>query len=53
MRALGLSRDDAIEYYRRMVFNLVGRNQDDHTKNTSFLMDQHGNLSLSPAYDVS
>ena len=53
MRALGLSRDDAIEYYRRMVFNLVGRNQDDHTKNTSFLMDHQGNWSLSPAYDVS
>ena len=53
MRALGLSRDDPIEYYRRMVFNLVGRNQDDHTKNTSFLMDQQGNWSLSPAYDVS
>ncbi len=53
MRVLGLSRDEAIEYYRRMVFNVVARNQDDHTKNTSFLMDQQGNWSLSPAYDVS
>jgi serine/threonine-protein kinase HipA len=53
MRVLGLSRDEAIEYYRRMVFNVVARNQDDHTKNTSFLMDHRGNWSLSPAYDVS
>lgn len=53
MRMLGLSRSDAIEYFRRMVFNVVGRNQDDHTKNTSFLMDRAGTWSLSPAYDVS
>lgn len=53
MRVLGLSRDEAIEYYRRMVFNVIARNQDDHTKNTSFLMDHQGNWSLSPAYDVS
>lgn len=53
MRVLGLSREEAVEFYRRMVFNVVGRNQDDHTKNTSFLMDQDGTWSLSPAYDVS
>ncbi|ANJ54662.1 toxin HipA [Pseudomonas silesiensis] len=53
MRVLGLSRQDAVEYYRRMVFNVVGRNQDDHTKNTSFLMDSQGTWTLSPAYDVS
>ncbi|MBZ9782760.1 type II toxin-antitoxin system HipA family toxin [Pseudomonas sp. REP124] len=53
MRELGLSRKEAVEFYRRMVFNLVARNQDDHTKNTSFLMDQEGTWSLSPAYDIS
>ena len=36
-----------------MVFNVVAKNCDDHTKNVSFLMDKKGNWSLSPAYDVS
>ncbi|MDF9778785.1 serine/threonine-protein kinase HipA [Pseudomonas baetica] len=53
LRVLGVSREEAIEFYRRLVFNLVARNQDDHTKNISFLMDQDGIWSLSPAYDVS
>ena len=35
-----------------MVFNLVGCNQDDHVKNTSFLMDRSGAWSLTPAYDL-
>jgi serine/threonine-protein kinase HipA len=35
-----------------MVFNVVARNQDDHVKNISFLMDRRGNWSLSPAFDV-
>lgn len=39
--------------FRRMVFNVVARNQDDHTKNISFLMDKNGIWRLSPAYDVS
>jgi serine/threonine-protein kinase HipA len=41
------------ELYRRMVFNVVARNQDDHTKNISFLMNPAGEWSLSPAYDVT
>ncbi|GAB2796088.1 serine/threonine-protein kinase HipA [Hymenobacter luteus] len=41
------------ELYRRMVFNVVARNQDDHTKNISFLMNPEGKWSLSPAYDVT
>lgn len=41
------------EQFRRMVFNVLGRNQDDHTKNISFLMDRSGNWSLSPAYDIT
>jgi serine/threonine-protein kinase HipA len=36
-----------------MVFNVVGRNQDDHVKNIAFLMDKTGAWSLSPAYDVT
>jgi serine/threonine-protein kinase HipA len=34
------------------VFNVVARNQDDHTKNIAFLMDQDGRWQLSPAFDV-
>lgn len=53
MRQLNVSRDDAIEFFRRMVFNVIARNQDDHTKNVGFLMDTDGEWFLSPAYDVS
>lgn len=52
MRALRLSYSQAQEMFRRMVFNVVVRNQDDHTKNISFLMDRQGKWSLSPAYDM-
>ena len=52
MRKLRLSKADATEQYRRMVFNIVGRNLDDHTKNISFLMGRDGDWKLSPAYDV-
>ena len=38
--------------FRRMVFNVVVRNQDDHTKNISFLMEEDGKWRLSPAYDM-
>jgi serine/threonine-protein kinase HipA len=41
------------QQFRRMVFNVVARNQDDHVKNISFIMDKEGRWSLSPAYDVS
>ncbi len=51
-KALGLPMDDRLQLYRRMVFNVVMRNHDDHTKNISFLMDRHGVWRLSPAYDV-
>lgn len=53
MRQLYLSYPEAEEFYRRMVFNVVACNQDDHTKNISFLMDKNGTWSLSPAYDMS
>jgi len=47
------SQRDVEEQYRRMVFNVVGRNRDDHAKNFSFLMDKSGNWSVSPAYDIT
>ena len=53
MRQLRLTYPEAEEFYRRMVFNVVARNQDDHTKNISFLMDKKGIWHLSPAYDMS
>lgn len=53
MRRLRLPYSQAEEMYRRMVFNVIARNQDDHTKNISFLMDKQGTWSLSPAYDMS
>lgn len=52
MRALRLPYSQAQEMFRRMVFNVVVRNQDDHTKNISFLMDRAGKWRLSPAYDM-
>ena len=53
MRQLRLPYFQAEEMFRRMVFNVVARNQDDHTKNISFLMDRTGKWRLSPAYDIS
>lgn len=53
MRRLHLPYPEAEEFYRRMVFNVVACNQDDHTKNISFLMDKKGTWFLSPAYDMS
>lgn len=53
LRQLRLSYPEAEELYRRMVFNVVARNQDDHTKNISFLMNKQGVWHLSPAYDMS
>jgi serine/threonine-protein kinase HipA len=52
IRALGLPRNATEQQFRRMVFNIVARNQDDHVKNIAFLMDRAGNWSLSPAFDV-
>jgi len=53
MRQLRLPYIDAEQLYTRMVFNVISRNQDDHTKNISFLMNKSGKWSLSPAYDVT
>lgn len=53
MRTLKLPYSAAEQLFRRMVFNIVARNQDDHTKNFSFLMNNEGKWSLAPAYDVA
>lgn len=52
MRQMGLPYPQQEELFRRMVFNVVARNHDDHTKNHSFIMDKSGKWSLSPAYDL-
>jgi serine/threonine-protein kinase HipA len=52
MRSMLLPYTDAEQLYRRMVFNVMARNCDDHTKNFSFIMDRTGQWKLSPAFDV-
>ena len=52
IRQMGLPMSAIEEQFRRMVFNIIARNQDDHVKNIAFLMDKSGNWSLSPAFDV-
>lgn len=52
MRTLKLSYQQFEEFYRRMVFNVISRNHDDHTKNHCFLMNKEGEWALSPAYDL-
>lgn len=53
MRKLRLNYSEMEQLYRSMVFNVLARNHDNHTKNISFLMDKSGSWSLSPAYDVT
>jgi len=53
MRSMGLGQDDVNEVFKRAVFNIVGRNQDDHTKNFGFLMNKKGVWKLSPAFDLT
>ena len=52
-RKMRLSELDSEEVFRRMVFNILANNTDDHNKNFSFLMDEQGRWSLSPAYDMT
>jgi serine/threonine-protein kinase HipA len=51
-RRLGLPQPDLTELFRRAVFNIVSRNQDDHTKNIAFIMDRRGVWRLAPAFDL-
>lgn len=53
MRQLDLAMDEIEEQFRRTVFNVMARNQDDHVKNIAFLMDRSGHWSLSPAFDLT
>ena len=51
-RKIGLGQTALDELYRRMVFNILARNQDDHSKNHGFIMDGTGSWFLSPAFDI-
>jgi serine/threonine-protein kinase HipA len=53
MRKLNLPYKSIEQQFRRMVFNIVARNQDDHVKNIAFLMNREGQWALSPAFDVN
>jgi serine/threonine-protein kinase HipA len=53
IRRLDMPMTTIEEQFRRMTFNIIARNQDDHVKNIAFLMDKAGNWSLSPAFDVT
>ena len=52
MRLLRLTYPEAEEMFRRMVFNVIATNYDDHTKNFSFMLKKNENWSLAPAYDL-
>lgn len=52
-RKMRLSELDSEEIFRRLVFNVLANNTDDHNKNFSFLMDEQGRWRLSPAYDLT
>ena len=52
MRLLGLPYPQAEQLFRRMVFNVISRNCDDHTKNFAFIMNKNGEWKLSPAFDI-
>lgn len=52
MKQLGVPQVSMDQQFRRVVFNLVGCNQDDHVKNFAFMMDRQGQWDLSPAYDL-
>ena len=52
LQRLKLGRKTAEELYRRMLFNVIGHNHDDHVKNIAFLMDRQGTWRLAPAYDL-
>lgn len=53
MKEIGLLPKEIEQFYRRMTFNCLAANQDDHVKNISFLMNRTGKWSLAPAYDIT
>lgn len=52
-RKLNLSPDDAMQLFKRMVFNVISRNHDDHVKNFGFILDSDNEWALAPAYDLA
>ena len=52
MRKLDMPQKAIEEQFRRVVFNVVGCNQDDHVKNFGFMMDRQGSWDITPAYDL-
>lgn len=52
-RELKLTQDDAIQLCKRMVFNIIARNHDDHSKNIGYMLDSQHNWHLAPAYDLA
>jgi serine/threonine-protein kinase HipA len=53
MNRLGLDGRAGMQFFRRMAFNILAANNDDHVKNISFLMDRSGRWTLAPAYDIT
>ena len=53
IKRLGLPQNDMNQQVLRAIFNIIGRNCDDHVKNIAFLMDRRGEWHLSPAFDIS
>ena len=53
MRQMGIWQESVEQLFRRMVFNEVAKNYDDHVKNISFLMNRKGEWTLAPAYDMT
>ncbi len=53
IQKLNLGYATLAEMFRRLVFNILARNQDDHTRNIAFLMDSTGRWELSPAFDLT
>ena len=51
-RELKLGSDDAMQIFKRMVFNVIARNHDDHSKNFGFMLDDQNQWKLAPAYDL-
>ena len=52
-RQLRLSQVEAMQIFKRMVFNVVARNHDDHAKNFAFILNEQEKWALSPAYDIA
>ena len=51
--ALNIPYQDKVQFFKTMLFNLIFGNTDDHTRNFSYLMDEMGNWSGAPAYDLT